>query len=112
MTAANIIDRVRDILIDDNDGYERWDDNFMFKSIDEAQIRLSEEKPASLFTTTVPTTNIITLITATGDTLQINDLYKQALVNYVCYRCLFVDREEGESNRAGEFLAQYKESIG
>lgn len=112
MTAANVIDRVRANIKDNYVGYYRWSDEFMFDSIDEAQRRLAEERPASLFTTAVPTTGIITEVTATSDVLQVNNSYKQAMVNYVCYRCLNIDSEDGANiARAEAYLSQYKESI-
>jgi hypothetical protein len=113
MTAGNVIDRVRALLKDDYNGYYRWSDDYMFDCIDEGQRRLSEKRPASLFTSTAPTTLDITEITATGDTLQVDDMYKQAMVNYVCYRCLSIDSEDSASMElAGQYLGAFEEAIG
>lgn len=94
MTAQNVIDRAREMVSDNYFGNYRWQDTFMFTSITEASRKLAEKRPNSLFTTSVPTTNIITTITALGDTLQINDKYKEAIEHYMCYKCLSMDSED------------------
>ena len=103
MTAQNIVTRVRELMKDNylEQGY-RWSDAFMFTSITEACSKIAEKRPDSLFTTTVPTTNIITTITALGDTLQINDRYKESIENYTCYRCIQMDSEDNANMALGD----------
>lgn len=109
MTAQEVINRVRVILTDDYIGAYRWSDQFMFDSITEASRKIAEKRPDSLFTTTVPSTTIITAITALTDVLQINDRYKEAIENYVCYRCLQVDSEDvANMELASQFLDKYE----
>lgn len=93
MTAQEIVTRVRSLIKDEFISY-RWSDAYMFTSITEASRKIAEKRPDSLFTTTVPTTNIITTITALTDVLQINDRYKESIENYVCYRCMQKDSED------------------
>lgn len=109
MTAQEVIDRVRYLLTDDYPEFYRWTDAFMFASITEVSRNISEKRPESLFTTSVPTTTDITTITALTDVLQINDRYKEAIENYVCYRCLHVDSEDNANMvLAGQYLEKYE----
>lgn len=109
MTAQEVIDRVRIILTDNYFGQYRYSDTYMFGSITEASRKIAEKRPNSLFTTSVPTTTDITAITALADVLQINDRYKEAIENYVCYRCLQIDGEDvANMALASQFLEKFE----
>lgn len=109
MTAQNIVDRVRILLADNYTGFFRWSDQYMFDSITEASRKTAEKRPDSLFTTTVPTTTDITTITALADVLQINDRYKEAVENYVCYRCIQMDSEDNANMAlADKYLEKFE----
>jgi|GEM_PF-5622925 len=81
MTVQDIIDDCRPLLGDSVFPYQFLAEHY-YLSIDRSVRRLAQERPASLYVSTV-TTDLPADVTAVGDTVGVHDNYRDMLVGLV-----------------------------
>lgn len=89
MTAGDIINQVRYKLKDIVTGAYKWSDTELVSYVDDGQREIFKRRPDSIMSgTSLTATYATTTVTGTGTTLDINDQFRQLLVDYVLSRAL------------------------
>lgn len=108
MRASDIITSVRALIKDNNKNLSRWNDVSMLSHLTQAMRDLIRRRPDALYIDTLPVETEIDKLTSLNDELVINDMFEEALVSYVCYRCLSRDSDDpANATQASIFLNQY-----
>jgi hypothetical protein len=109
MTAGDIIDTVRRRLNDLIEGEESWPDSVLLEYLSNAEKRVKAERP-DLFLGSGDAMQTPSELTATTDTLTLDEKSRPALVAWVCHEALSEDHEDttnqDEANR--QLLSFYR----
>ena len=112
MTGTTIVERAREfVLIDIDSSNRRWADAEEISWINQMQRDFQRLRPDTLYTSSVNTTapSDITALTAT---LDINDMFESAAVNYLVSKMLLKDTETPNSLTRSEYhYNMFKEEL-
>jgi hypothetical protein len=109
-TVKNVLDDTRP-LVNDIEA-ETWSDQIFFQYINEC-VRLIYAEHPECRVETAGTLKAYTAITAVGNTIGLDDVYRQAVVEYLAYR--FHDADAGDTrdkSRAAEHLQRFNTLLG
>ena len=101
MTAANVIDRAREILADTVATY-RWPDSAMFRWVTDGEKEIAVRRPDALIKSD-GTLTVLAVRTATSDTLGYDEQWAAGLVDYVCWRAFSTDAEHAGMGKRSLF---------
>ncbi len=110
MTGANVIGRVRNLINDTVSPY-RWEDTVLLDWINDGVRDVRRLRPDAKFDSNA---NVVAYssASATGDTLILDNEWKTALVEYVCFKCFDQDgADEADLKRMYQHKKQYAEVV-
>ena len=110
ITAANVLTEVREYLADKNQGQERWTDAVLLRYLSDA-LANSYKIRRDIFLAS-DTISEPSAVTATTDTVEMDDEYRYALAYYVCWKALSVDNiDKGNLASAQHYEKLYKDRM-
>ncbi len=109
-TVKDVLDDARPLLNDTE--AETWGDQVFFLYLNECIRLIYNERPESRVET-AGTLKSFAKISAVGNTVPLDDIYREAVVEYLAYR--FFDADSGDTHdksRTSEHFARFKELTG
>jgi hypothetical protein len=105
---ATIITNCRYLLHDAISGAYRWTDAELTVWIKDGAREIARLRPEAV--TGYQSTP--TAVVVPTDSTTIQEMYATALMNYVCWRALAKDGEEGEAGQANGYMQMFYQSMG
>lgn len=108
MTGTDVItNRARFILTDTDAASYRWADVLLIRWLNDGVLLITEMRPESLLTGPY-TLGTLTDVSAIGDTISIDDRYRESLVDYVVARAFAQDAQDKQDlARANSHFSQF-----
>jgi hypothetical protein len=108
LSNVGVIARVRMELQDVISGAYRWTDTELGYWIVDGAKEIARIRPEAITTyQSAPTA-----VTSPSDAAHVQDIYGSALVDYVCYRALAKDGEDGEQNASQRYYGTFMNGLG
>ena len=108
LSNSTIITRARMLLQDVVVGAYRWTDAELTYWIQDGAQDIARKRPEAVVSYQSNPTSVAIPTEASG----IVELYSTALLNYICYRALAKDGEDGESSMANHYLQSFELAMG